>query len=155
MSNTNSEALDELNKIEKEFLCEMAIINPQKCKHLTIQVEVEQRDEGPIPHLHCYHNKTRSSYECSYIRLDKCEYSSHHGKNKSILTLNKNKKDEFVSLMNEPCGNYMKCNDDTFVELTGYQDAVRIWVETFEDGSYAKFELDEKGVPVQIDYSKL
>ena len=31
----------------------------------------------------------------------------------------------------------------------------QIWVETFEDGSYAKFELDEKGVPVQIDYSKL
>lgn len=42
-------------ELEEELLCEeMAIINPQFCKNRTIQAEVEQRNEGPIPHLHIY-----------------------------------------------------------------------------------------------------
>ena len=63
---------------ENQSLKEMAIINPRLCNQLTIQVEIEQRDEGPIPHVHVYHDKTRNPKECSYIRLDKCAYSEHH-----------------------------------------------------------------------------
>ena len=45
---------------EFESLNEMAIINPKMCKQLSIQVEVEQRDEGPVPHVHVYLDKTRN-----------------------------------------------------------------------------------------------
>lgn len=31
----------------------MAIINPTLCKNASIQIEVEQRNEGPIPHCMC------------------------------------------------------------------------------------------------------
>ena len=44
---------------EFESLNEMAIINPKMCKQLSIQVEVEQRDEGPVPHVHVYLDKTK------------------------------------------------------------------------------------------------
>jgi hypothetical protein len=63
---------------EDNYLVEMAVINPKLCKQLAIQVEVEQRDDGPIPHLHVYHDHTRNPKKCSYIRLDKCAYSEHH-----------------------------------------------------------------------------
>ena len=38
---------------------------------------------------------------------------------------------------------------------TGYEAAVTEWVDAFEHGSYDKFKLDDNGVPVMPDYSKL
>lgn len=38
---------------------------------------------------------------------------------------------------------------------TGYERAVDIWVDTFEDGSYDKFTLDDNGVPVMPNYDEL
>ena len=64
--NSTQEALKELNELDEkgqldeEYLTEMAIINPKLCRNSTIQVEIEQRNEGPIPHIHVYHDKTRN-----------------------------------------------------------------------------------------------
>ena len=136
-----------------EHLCEMAIINPKLCKQLTIQVEVEQRDEGSIPHIHVYHDKTRNPKNCSYIRLDKCEYSTHHKDNKLLPN---NLKKQFITLMNTNCrGTVMYDNNNKPVPATGYQAAVLTWADTFEDGSLDKFDLDKNGLIIQIDYSNL
>ena len=139
--------------IEEHPLIEMAIINPNMCNQMTIQIEVEQRDEGPIPHLHVYHNKERNPKECSYIRLDKCAYSTHH---KDNLPLPKNLKKQFLKVMNSIYrGRVIYDNNDNVYPATGYQAAVMIWAETFENGSLDKFNLDENGLIKQIDYSNL
>ena len=143
--------LYEALNLEEQYLVEMAIINPSECKKLTIQVEVEQRDEGPIPHLHVYHNKNRNPKECSYVRLDKVGYAPHH----DLIKLNKKLKSQFVHLMNMPCDEYMKDKNGNIVELNGYQNAVRIWVSTFEDKDLSKFNLDENGIPITLDYEEL
>ena len=38
---------------------------------------------------------------------------------------------------------------------TGYERAVDIWVDAFEDGSYEKSTLDTNGAPVMPDYETL
>lgn len=133
--------------LDENYLIEMAIINPKLCKNLSIQVEVEQRDEGPIPHLHVYHNKSRNKKECSYIRLDKPEYSDHH-KN-SNLKLNKTQKNEFIRVMTEEIPSLLKN------KLNGYEYAVETWVNTFEDGDYSKFNFDDDGNLIIPDYTLL
>ena len=136
-----------------EPLKEMAIINPKMCKQLTIQVEVEQRDEGEIPHVHVYHDKTRNPKNCSYVRLDKCAYSDHH---KDNIPLPKNLKKQFIELMSaDYTGHYITDNTGKPYPATGYQIAVQTWAETFEDDDLSKFELDDKGLIKQIDYSNL
>lgn len=142
--------IDEALKLNEELLMEMAIINPRKCRNLTIQVEVEQRDEGPIPHLHVYHDKTRNQKKCSYVRLDEVDYAPFHDK----IVLPKKLKAQFIELMTEPSGDYIKDNNGDVIELTGYQSAVKTWVDTFED-DYGKFETDENGVVIPLDYSLL
>lgn len=136
-----------------ESLKEMAIVNPKLCKQLTIQVEIEQRDEGPIPHLHVYHDKTRNPKKCSYVELTKCAYSTHH---KDNIPLPRKLKDQFVELMNSIYKNaVIYDNDGNMHTATGYQAAVQIWADTYEDGNLDKFELDDNGLIRQIDYSKL
>lgn len=144
-----------INENEKYYepLVEMAIINPKMCKQLTIQVEVEQRDEGYIPHLHVYHNHNRNPKQCSYIRLDKCAYSEHHTDN---IPLPKQLKKQFVDVMNTIYkGRVMYDYNGNVYPATGYQAAVMVWAETFENDSLDKFNLDENGLIVQIDYSNL
>ena len=143
--------LYEALNLEEQYLVEMAIVNPAECDQLTIQVEVEQRNEGPIPHLHVYHNKHRNPKECSYIRLDKVAYAPHH----DIIPLPRKLKKQFIHLMNLPADEYMKDNNGNIVELNGYQSAVRIWSNTFEHKSLSKFKLDENGIPITLDYRKL
>lgn len=46
-------------KHTEDIFC-MAIINSVLCKNSSIEIEVEQRNEGPIPHLHVYLDKTRN-----------------------------------------------------------------------------------------------
>ena len=132
------------------YLKEMAIINPKLCKQLSIQIEVEQRDEGMIPHLHCYLDKTRNPKNCAYIDLTKADYTSYHKDNKKLGK----KKEEFLKVMNSLSNDYLENSDGDIVRLTGYQSAIKTWCDTFEDGKYDKFQT-ENGIPKQIDYSKL
>lgn len=143
--------LEEALRLEEEYLVEMAIINPSECNQLTIQVEIEQRNEGPIPHLHVYHDKTRNKKKCSYIRLDELDYAPHHIR----IPLPRKLKKQFIYLMNLPADEYMKDKNGNIVELNGYQSAVRIWANTFENKDLSKFNLDENGIPITLDYKKL
>ena len=131
----------------------MATINPPLCKEYGIEVEIEQRDEGEIPHLHVYHSKERDPNNCSYIRLDVAEYSTHHKNNKK---LNKQLKEQFISVMKSNWAKHYHESPDGEVKIaTGYIGAVDIWVECYEDGKYDKFTLDQNGDPVMPDYAKL
>ena len=141
-----------LNGLDEEYLTEMAIINPEYCKNHTIQVEVEQRNEGAIPHIHVYHDKTRNPKKCSYIRLDKAKYSPHH----DLIVMPKNVKKEFLDLMNEKwIGHYTVDKNGNPIIQNGYQAAVQTWVDTYEKYDYSKFNLDENGLLIMPDYSKL
>lgn len=146
-------------KLEKEpiygdsqNLVEMAIINPKMCRNLSIQVEVEQRGERDIPHMHVYLDKTRNKQNCAYVRLDAAAYSKHH---KNGKTLNKKQKDEFISLMKSSSNYFMPDKEGNPVRINWYQNAVLIWAETFEDGELSKFTLDDRGIPVMPDYENL
>ncbi len=57
--------------------------------------------------------------------------------------------------MNSDANDFMETNDGEIVRLTGYQSAVKIWSDIFENGSFDKFKLDERGVPVQLDYLEI
>ena len=133
----------------QESAYEMAVINPKLCKALSIQVEIEQRDEGPIPHLHIFHDKTRNPKRCSYVRLDKPEYAPHHDE----VCLTKKQKDEFIKVMTTewsmPRGQGVQ---------RGYDRAVDTWIDTFEadeEEGLKKFQLDDNGNYVMPDYSLL
>lgn len=125
---------------------EMAVVNPKLCNQLTIQVEVEQRDEGPTPHVHVYHDKTRNPKKCSYVRLDDASYCSFHG---DAPKLPKELKKEFIQVMQS-----VYVRPVTSEKRTGYEMAVNIWVDTYED-DFSKFQLDKDNKPIMPDYSKL
>lgn len=129
----------------------MAIVNPQLCKNESIQIEVEQRDEGPIPHLHIYLDKTRNPNNCAYIRLDTPEYAPHH----SSVKLSKKEKKAFLKVMKEkwPRQFVQSTVSDEVRTATGYEAAVTIWIDTF--GGQDMFKFDESGFPIMPDYSTL
>lgn len=132
----------------------MSVINPQLCKQLSVQIEVEQRDEGPIPHMHVYLDKHRDSRNCSYIRLDKAEYSTHHGDDCKKLT--KKQKKDFLQVMTDLWKKQYiesRTNPNDIKRATGYEAAVDIWIDTF--GETVQFQYDQKGFPVMPDYSLL
>lgn len=139
---------------ETEVISAMALINPRLCKSRTILVEVEQLDEGPIPHVHVYHDKTRDPKRCSYIRLDKAEYLTHHGGSKGI-PFPPNLKKEFIEVMNSPWERHLIETSSGIRPATGYEAAVLIWEDTYEDGSLDKFEVDEEGKLIIPDYGRL
>ena len=137
-----------------EYIVAMATINPQMCDKFGISVEVEQRDEGPIPHLHVYHDSTRDIRKCSYIRLDRAEYSDHHSMPSPKLP--KQVKKEFLEIMTSPWKKQIHIlPDGTMRVATGYEAAVDIWVDTYEENDYSKFTFDTKGNLVMPDYSVL
>lgn len=147
---SDRKALQELEHVDEygNLLVEMAIVNPRLCKQLKIQVEVEQRDEGPIPHVHVYHDKTRNPKKCSYVCLDKAEYCSFHG---DAPALPKELKKEFIQLMTT-----VYTRKQTGGTGSGYEMAVDTWIETYEDeDDYSKFTLDKDGKLVMPDYSLL
>lgn len=136
-----------------EYIACMALINPQLTEQSSILVEVFQQNEGPIPHVHVFHDKTRNKKKCSLVRLDKPEYSDHHDK---IVVMPKKVKEEFLKIMTAKWPKHIVENPDgTFRPATGYEAAVDIWVDTFEKGSYNKFPTDENGNLISIDYSNL
>ena len=138
--------------IDENPLVEMAIINPQLCKAKGMEIELEQRDEGPIPHLHVYLDTTRSPKNCAYVRLDKAEYAPHH-KNGKRLT-GKDKKN-FIEIMTTIWPKYLTQSRTSGEEkkATGYQASVETWIDTF--GETVPFEYDEEGFPKMPDYSLL
>ena len=139
----------------KERLVEMAIINPKLSKRMKIQVEVEQRNEGPIPHVHVYHDHTRNLRKCSYVRIDTPKYSTHHGKDK-IIYLDRKLKEEFIEIMESKVEGVAIMNSKgEFYNPTGYQFAVYTWSQTFEDGDLSRFKLDSNGEILNLDYSNL
>ena len=129
----------------------MSAINPKLCKQLGLYVEVEQRDEGTIPHMHVYHDKSRNPKKCSYICLDKASYSKHH----KLHKLSKNQKDLFMQIMTQPCDTALVTANGVLTYGNGYQFAVYTWVNTYCDNSYEGFEVDGNGLPIMPDYSKL
>lgn len=145
------EYLEQLDNLQENYLVEMAIINPQLCKQKGIQIELEQRDEGPIPHLHVYLDRTRNPKNCAYVRLDKAEYAPHH-KGKKLT--GKDKKD-FIEVMTQiwPKQITQSRMSDNEKKATGYQAAVETWIDTF--GETVAFDYDEEGFPKMPDYNKL
>jgi len=130
----------------------MAQINPQLCEKLTIRVDVVQGGEGPIPHMHVYHDKTLNSKKCSYVRLDKAEYSTHH---KDNVPLPSKLKKQFLKVMDTIWPKYIIETSTGYRPATGYEAAVGTWVDTYEHGDYSKFNLDENGDLIPVDYSSL
>lgn len=128
----------------------MAQINPQLGQKLTIRVDVVQGSEGPIPHMHVYHNKTLNPKECSYVRLDKAAYSEHHKDNKPLPD---KLKEQFLLVMTTVWPKHYIETTEGARRATGYEAAVDIWSDTYEGGSYAKFHLDDTGAPIMPDYA--
>lgn len=129
----------------------MSTINPRLCRKIRIQVEVEQRGEGNIPHVHVYHDSTRNPKKCSYIRLDVPEYCKHH----SVNILTPELKSQFIQVMTSPWESQIIKTSEGYRPATGFEAAVKIWADTYEDGSLEKFQLDENGDIIQLDYSNL
>lgn len=131
----------------------MSLINPKLCKEYGIYVEVEQGGEGSIPHVHVYHDRTRDPHKCSYIRLDKPEYSDHH--EQPSPKLSKQLKSKFIDVMKSDWNKFIKVGTDGISRpITGYEFAVDTWVETYED-DYSKFTFDANGSLVMPDYNLL
>lgn len=131
----------------------MAVVNPTLCNQLSIQVEVEQRNEGPIPHVHVYLDKSRNPRKCAYIRLDMAEYSPHH----KSATLTRKAKKEFIEVMSRKCplSYFESVTDDSNIKAAnGYEDAVRVWLQTYP-GSEKFFTFDQDGFPVMPNYENL
>lgn len=128
----------------------MALINPQLTKNLKIEGEVMQGGEGMIPHLHVFHDKTRT--KCSYIRLDKAEYSTHH---KDGYRLPRKLKEEFIQLMNSPWNGYIIRTNEGYRPATGYEAAVYIWADTYNDGNLDNFQFDDSGELIMPNYENL
>lgn len=103
-------------------------------------------NEGQTPHVHVYLDKTRDSRKCAVVRLDRAEYSTHHGE--PVVRMNKRQKKEFLRIMKSQWNSRLGSG-------TGYERAVDIWVDAFEGGSYEKFTLDTNGAPVMPDYETL
>ena len=136
-----------------EYIRCMALINPPLTKQTSILIEVFQQNEGPIPHVHVFHDKSRNPKKCSVVRLDRPEYSTHH---KDVIRMPKNVKDEFIKIMTSEWPKHIVENPDgTYRPATGYEAAVDIWADTYEDGSYAKFPTDSEGNLISLDYSNL
>ena len=130
----------------------MSIINPRLCKQLDIQVEIVQQHEGPIPHVHVYHDKTRDLAKCSYIRLDKAAYYVYHPYS---MFLPDHLKNQFIEVMATPWTNHIIETSTGYRSATGYEAAVGTWVDTYEHGDYSKFNLDGNGDLIPVNYSNL
>ena len=57
----------------KRYVYAMSTINPKMQKNWSMKAVIYDNNEGPIPHIHVYHDADHS--KCSYVRLDKPEYS--------------------------------------------------------------------------------
>lgn len=131
----------------------MATINPQLCRQKSIQVEVEQTSEGPIPHLHVYLDRTRNPKKYAYIRLDTPEYLGNH----DTAKLSKKQLEQFLAIMTSKWAkNFIQSIYSENIKVaTGYEAAVNIWLDTYGERYSSNFTYDQDGFPVMPDYHKL
>lgn len=136
---------------DQEPILAMSVINPQRCRELNLQVQIVQGGEGPIPHVHVYLDKSLSSNNCAYVRLDRPEYSIHHKDGKHLSSAEKEK---FLDIMNRLWRKQFTESIITgqFKPATGYQAAVEIWKDTY--GETMPFEYDDEGYPLMPDYEQ-
>lgn len=130
----------------------MSRINPQLLENLSIEVVMYDENEGQIPYVHVYHDKTKNKKNRSVVRLDRAEYSSHHG---YPVKLNKQQKRQFVQVMSTVWPKHFVETNTGVRPATGYEYCVVTRANAFEDGSYDKFTLDDNGVPIMPDYDTL
>lgn len=124
----------------------IAIVNPSFCKQLPIRVLIIEDNEGYIPRVHVYFDEGKKH---SVISLVESVYLTE-------VQLSNEDKNIFVDFMNSIWPNrYEKDISGNLIALSSYQAAVQYWSELYEDGSYDKFELDDRGIVKQLDYSKL
>jgi len=141
-----------------EYLVEMAKINPPLHRKILdttgfIYVSVPQGSEDSVPHLHVYLDKSINDKNCSFIRLDKAEYSPHH----DIIKLSRKLVDSFMSIMTGIWSkHYVREKDGTIRSATGYEAAVDIWIDTHGIDDGITFEIDEStGIWIMPPYQDL
>ena len=132
----------------------MSTINPKMQKGWAMEVVIYDNNEGPVPHVHVYHDATWD--KCAYIRLDKAEYSLHHDQNSpnsKNYPLDKRQLNQFIKLMSSTWPNrFIKLADGTIREATGYEYAVTIWIDAYGEKTAKKFQWNEDGSPRMPDY---
>jgi hypothetical protein len=126
-----------------DYITEMAKINPPLHKRIMdrigfIYVSVPQGDEGPIPHMHIYHDRSLDNKKCSFIRLDKAEYSPHH----PMVPLPDKLRSSFMEIMRSIWPNYSVEVNGKMEVATGYEAAVDTWIETHGLADSIEFNRD-------------
>ena len=145
-----TEHANHLMKNMFEYLYEKQI-NPSwnKSAKNPIYIFVFQRDEGPIPHMHVYHDKELNMRKCSFIRLDKAEYSPHH----DIIPLPGYLEQSFIDVMTSILP---RKSDGEPSGTTGYQAAVDTWLATFGFAKDIHIDVDEDtGLWIMPPYQEL
>ncbi len=132
----------------------IASVNPRLGKSLSVQVVVMETGDDEIPQMRCYTGDVLDNEDYVRVRLDRPEYADSGGKEPAGFTTKQNK-DDFIRIMNEPTGAYIKDAQGNFTEMTGYLNAVQIWENVYGNGSYDKFKKGKNGLPEQLDYSVL
>jgi len=141
----------------KRLVYAMSTINPQMQRNWAMKAVIYDSNEGPIPHIHVYHDADHS--KCSYVRLDKAEYSLHHDQNDpntKNTPLDKKQLADLIKLLSSPWPrHYIELADGTIRVATGYEYCVTTWIDAYGDQEADKFSYDENGNLVMPDYSLL
>lgn len=141
----------------KRYVAAMATINPQMQNNWAMHAVIFDRDEGPIPHIHVYHDASHD--KCAYVRLDTPEYSLHHDQKDPNLKnspLSKKQLANLIKLLSSPWPkHFIQLADGTIRVATGYEYCVTTWIDAYGDKESDKFTYDEAGNLVMPDYSKL
>lgn len=139
-------------KDEQDDLC-LALINPRLCKMLSIKIAIEQRDmETTIPYLHVFLDNMWNLKNCAFVRLDKPEYIPE----KNSIRLSIKQKEELIYILSSESKYHWIASivDKNNIKIaTGYEVAVQIWTDTFEEND--KIQYDKNGFPVMPDYAML
>ena len=140
------------SKSKQDNLC-LALINPRLCKKLSIKAAIEQRDmETTIPYLHVFLDNIWNLKNCAFVRLDKPEYVLE----KNSIRLSIKQKEELIYILSSESKYHWITSivDKNNIKIaTGYETAVQIWTDTFEEND--KIQYDKNGFPVMPDYAML
>ena len=133
---------------EERFYSEMAQIYPkyvvEQRPKIQFGVWVLQGGEGIVPHVHVYFGKeSNKNTEVSHICLHEATYAPQHDNTKKLISEEKKELIYFFHHIRKAKGGE---------ERTCWQEAVDIWIDTYDD---TLFHRDEKGVIIMPDYNKL
>ena len=136
-----------------EYIYAMATINPQLNNQHTSRVFIAEQNEGKNkPHMHVEFEGKRGRTVTAYVSLTEAAYSDHH---RYGVMMTPKVKEEFLNVMTtlwmkhhveenvydekgEPTG------QTQLVPATGYEAAVQIWMDTWDPGSEARYQWDDK-----------